>query len=89
MGQRLMESIDALWRILILMLDRLQTRYVWVLIDAIDECDQADWTTLLQSLRNWITQTQGCRFKTYHRLELKKDVLYAFFIIKNREKNAL
>jgi len=56
LGQKLMEGFDALWRILVSMLQHLlQTNHVWILIDAVDECDE-DRTPLLESLRDWITE---------------------------------
>jgi NACHT domain len=56
MGRELVKDFDALWRILIAMLQSLQqTQQVWILIDAVDECDE-DRTSLLQSLRDWIAQ---------------------------------
>jgi ankyrin repeat protein len=57
MGQKLMENFDALWRILILMLEHLQTDSIWILIDAMDECDQADRGGFLQSLGNLIIES--------------------------------
>jgi predicted NACHT family NTPase len=55
MGQKLMEDFDALWRILVLMLQHLlQTDRVWIVIDAVDECGE-DRTPLLESLRDFFT----------------------------------